>query len=236
LGNQIGRPKAILVASAHWETAEPTLTAGASNPTIHDFHGFPRPLYQLRYPAPGAPDLAASLAARLRQAGFPVRLDAARGLDHGAWVPLLLMYPQADIPVVQLSIQPHLGPRHALAVGRALAGLAEDDILVIGSGSFTHDLSRLGRTAPEAPEAPDVGAFAAWFDQALTEGRLDDLLDYRRRAPHAVRNHPTDEHLLPIFLAVGAAGPDARAQRLFDDTMYGILRMDDYVFAPRLAA
>lgn len=232
LGNSLPRPKAILVISAHWETDIPAVNAVAANETIYDFYGFPRELYELRYPAPGAPDLALAVAARLQAAGLPVGVDRARGLDHGAWVPLLLMYPQADIPVMQLSIQTEQGPAHHLALGRALAPLRDEGVLIIGSGSFTHNLGefRLRRPELNAPALPWVDAFADWVHDATIAGRVDDLLHYRARAPFADKNHPTDEHFLPLFAALGAAGEGARAERLHDSANYGVLRMDVYAF------
>lgn len=231
LGRTVGRPKAILVASAHWETARPAVSAEATNGTIHDFGGFPRPLYEIQYPAPGAPAVAARAAALLAAAGMECDTDRARGLDHGAWVPLSLIWPEADIPVLQVSIQSHLGPAHHLRVGRALAPLREDGVLIIGSGSFTHNLRILDRSAMDAPEMSGVVAFADWFDSALAEHRTTDLLAYRTKAPAAVQQHPTDEHLLPIYVAMGAAGEGARARRLHSSVEYGALRMDAYEFA-----
>ncbi|MGC2087237.1 MAG: class III extradiol ring-cleavage dioxygenase, partial [Bradyrhizobium sp.] len=196
------------------------------------FYGFPRALYELRYPAPGAPELAQDIAARLAAAGLPAAIDHARGLDHGAWVPLLLMYPGADIPVLQLSIQTERGPRHHLALGRALAPLRDDGVLIIGSGSFTHNLAEFRTRRPElnAPALPWVDAFADWVHEAAIAGRVDDLLDYRSRAPFAHKNHPTDEHFLPLFAALGAAGEGAHAERLHNSANYGVLRMDVYAF------
>jgi 4,5-DOPA dioxygenase extradiol len=230
LGHELERPKAILVISAHWETTVPTVNAVDSNVTIHDFGGFPRALYDLRYPAPGSPTLAARVAAQLRAGGFDCNIDERRGLDHGAWVPLLLMYPQADIPVVQLSVQSHLGPEHHLHVGRALASLRDEGVLIIGSGSFTHDLSEFRGHGPNDPAPNWVNGFADWFDIALTNNQTDDLLDYRRQAPFAVKNHPTEEHLLPLYAALGAAEEDARAKRLHASSTYSVLRMDVYAF------
>ncbi len=140
------------------------------------------------------------------RAGFEASLDPKRGLDHGAWVPLALMYPAHDIPVLQLSIQTPLGPQHHLLLGRALDALRRDDVLVIGSGSFTHNLGRLRRVEPGAAPAADVVAFADWMHAALHDNRIDDLLAYRSKAPYAAMQHPTDEHLLPLFVALGAAG------------------------------
>lgn len=230
ISSAFARPTAILVVSAHWETAQPMVNAVDSNETIHDFYGFPRPLYDLRYPAPGNPALAARIADRLKAAGFASGIDRQRGLDHGAWVPLLLMYPQADIPVLQLSVQPHLGPEHHLRVGRALAPLRQEDVLIIGSGSFTHDLSELRGHGANDP-APDwVNGFADWFHDALTAHRVDDLINYRHLAPFAAKNHPTEEHLLPLYVALGAVGDGARAERLHASATYSVLRMDIYAF------
>ncbi len=231
LGATLGRPRAIVVASAHWESAFPMVNAVARNGTIHDFGGFPRALYELRYDAPGDPVLAEQVADLLGEAGLRAGVDHARGLDHGAWVPLMLVWPEADIPVLQVSVQPHLGPAHHLEVGRALAPLRAEGVLVIGSGSFTHDLSRFRGQALEAAEAPDVTEFATWMDAALREGRRCDLLTYRHKAPHAEAEHPTEEHLLPLFVAMGAAGTEARAERLHASAAYGVLRMDAYSFA-----
>jgi 4,5-DOPA dioxygenase extradiol len=226
----LARPKAILVISAHWETSVPTISAVDRNDTIHDFRGFPQPLYELRYPAPGSPAVAARSADLLRASGIDCRIDQSRGLDHGAWVPLLLMYPQADIPVLQLSLQPHLGTEHHLRMGRALARLRQEGVLIIGSGSMTHDLSEFRGHGPNDPAPAWVNAFADWFHSALTTERTDDLLDYRRQAPFATRNHPSEEHLLPLYVALGAAGENARAERLHASATFSVLRMDVYAF------
>jgi 4,5-DOPA dioxygenase extradiol len=234
LGHELPRPKAILVASAHWETERPAVNAVAWNETIHDFYGFPRALYELRYPAPGAPDLARDIAARLQAAGLPCDIDTQRGLDHGAWVPLSLIYPAADIPVLQLSVQTHLGPVHHLRLGRALAPLRDDGVLIVGSGSFTHDLSEFRGHGPNDP-APDwVNGFADWFDTALTEERFADLVNYRRLAPFAAKNHPSEEHLLPLYVALGAGGEQPHAQRLHASATYSVIRMDVYAFGEAL--
>lgn len=229
-GRTLPRPKAILMISAHWDTDRPAVNAVAWNETIHDFYGFPRPLYELRYPAPGSPDLAATVVGHLRTAGLPCDVDQHRGLDHGAWVPLLLMFPAADIPVVQLSVQPHLGPDHHLKVGRALSSLRDEGVLIIGSGSFTHNLHEFRGQDPNAAAPEWVNAFADWFDQALVEGRVDEILNYRKIAPYAVKNHPTDEHLLPVYAALGAGGEQATAERLHTSVTYSIIRMDVFGF------
>ncbi|HEY6024775.1 MAG TPA: class III extradiol ring-cleavage dioxygenase [Pseudolabrys sp.] len=230
IGRTLERPKAILVVSAHWETEAPAVNAVERNETIHDFGGFPRALYELKYPAPGSPSLAAAIADKLHAAGFACTIDKQRGLDHGAWVPLLLMYPQADIPVLQLSVQPHLGPLHHLRIGRTLASLRQEGVLIIGSGSFTHDLSEFRGHGPN-DTAPDwVNSFADWFHAALTKNETDALIDYRRQAPFAGKNHPTEEHLLPLYAALGAAGDHPRAERLHASATYSVLRMDVYAF------
>ncbi len=228
-----GRPRAILIASAHWETATPQLNAPQINPTIHDFSGFPEALYNMTYSAPGSRPLADQAGALLDKAGLGHRIDPNRGLDHGAWVPLRLMYPQADIPVVQLSIQPDLGPEHHLRLGQALAPLRADGVLVIGSGSYSHDLSEFRNHRNEPPSAAEpiwLSGFSNWFSAALTEGRTADLLAYRSKAPYAAKNHPTDEHLLPIYVAMGAAGAEPMAKHLHQSNTFGILRMDVWQF------
>jgi 4,5-DOPA dioxygenase extradiol len=233
LGGRLARPKAILVISAHWETAVPVISAVERNETIHDFFGFPRALYELRYPAPGSPAVAAEVAELLGASGIESRIDRSRGLDHGAWVPLLLMYPQADIPVLQLSLQPHLGPQHHLSIGRALAPLRQRGVLIIGSGSLTHNLSEFRGHGPNDPAPQWVDQFADWLDGALMASRTDDLLDYRRQAPFAAKNHPSEEHLLPLYAALGAAGDHADVERLHASSTYGVLRMDVYAFQAR---
>ncbi len=230
LGGSMPPPKAILVASAHWETPAPAVNAVAVNETIHDFSGFPDRLYQQQYPAPGDPALAQRVARLLEAAGLPATIDTARGLDHGAWVPLKLMYPDHAIPVLQVSLQTHLGPAHHLKMGQALAPLAKEGVLVIGSGSLTHDLRSVTWRGPN-DEPGWVTEFAEWVHAALAGGRIDDLLDYRRLAPSAARNHPTEEHFLPLFVALGASGETARAQLLHTSTTFSVLRMDAFAFA-----
>jgi 4,5-DOPA dioxygenase extradiol len=226
------RPRAVLMIPAHWATQAPAVNAVVVNETIHDFGGFPPELYDIRYPAPGLPALAERVGDLLASAGLPTGVDRSRGLDHGAWVPLILMYPEADVPVVQLSVQRRLGTEHHLALGCALRPLREEGFLVMGSGSFTHDLSALAahRHTIDAPEPPWVTVFAEWFEVALREGRTADLLNYRNLAPHAAKNHPTEEHLLPLYVALGAAGEQADVEHLHASNTYGVLRMDAYSF------
>jgi len=229
LARHLPRPRAIVVASAHWLAPRPQVGAAAAPETIHDFGGFPQALFDLRYPAPGDPVLAQRVAGLLGDAGLDVDVDPARGLDHGVWVPLRLLYPDADIPVVPLSIQPTLGPAHQLAVGRALAPLRDDGVLVIGSGSITHNLHDWrGR---DAVEAEYVRPFTDWVETRMRADDTQALLDYRRQAPFAARAHPTEEHLLPLFVAMGAAGGDRLgAQRIDAGIDMGFLAMDIYRF------
>lgn len=227
-----GRPSAILMASAHWETEAPEVSAPVTNATIHDFRGFPPALYAMRYPAPPAPDVAAATISLLRAAGIRATIDLERGLDHGAWVPLTLMYPAADIPVAQLSIQTHLGPEHHLRLGQALQSLRDEGVLILGSGAFTHNLMELRgfRGQPPGAEPDWVSTFATWTDSALRAGRVEDLLAYRTLNANGARNHPTEEHLLPLFVAMGAGGGGA-AEHLHASVTHAVLRMDVYGYA-----
>jgi 4,5-DOPA dioxygenase extradiol len=223
------RPQAVIVVSAHWEEVTATVTGSPQPPTIHDFGNFGPELRRFDYPAAGAPDLAGDIASALTEAGMPARIDATRGLDHGAWVPLALLYPEADIPVVQVSVNPNGGPGWHLALGRALQPF-RDSALVLASGNLTHNLHEVAWGRAQAPITDWARAFADWMSQALAEGRETDLLDYRRRAPFAVRNHPTEEHLLPLFAALGAGGAEARGRRIHESHTFGTLAMDAYSF------
>ncbi len=223
------RPSAIVVISAHWETREPRVTASAHPQTIHDFYGFPAEAYELSYPAPGDPALADRIIDLLGTHGLAAGLDFNRGLDHGAWGPLILAWPDAGVPVVQLSVQSQLGPAHHLDVGRALAPLADEGVLILASGGLTHDLSSW-RGSQKMVEPDWVRSFADWVITALDEARIGDLLCYRAHAPYAARNHPTEEHFLPLFVALGAAGLNARALHVHSSVTYGVLRMDAFAF------
>jgi len=235
LGRELSRPEAILMVSAHWETAAPAVSAAQDPETIHDFGGFPRVLYTLQYPAPGAPQLAARTKALLDGAGLATSLDPARGLDHGAWVPLRYLYPDADVPVTQLSIQPHLSPVHHYRVGEALRPLLDEGVMIIASGSMTHNLREWRGRVDDAPQ-PYVSEFQDWVREAIAQKDIAALLDYRRLAPHAVRAHPTDEHWLPIYAAMGAGGLCGTVSRITDEVSYGMLAMDGYVFQPHATA
>lgn len=230
LGAEFERPKAILAVSAHWETAAPAISRAQRPETIHDFYGFPEALYAMRYPAPGAPDLAVRVATLLVQSGFTASSTEERGLDHGAWVPLMLMYPEADIPVTQLSVQSRLGPEHHWRLGEALRPLREVGVLIIASGSVTHNLGEFGRHRYDSPPPDWVSGFNDWLHDRMVSMDQEALMRYRTVAPDAVRNHPSEEHLLPLFAAAGAATPGKSPQRLHAAYTYGVIGMDAYRF------
>jgi 4,5-DOPA dioxygenase extradiol len=230
LGPSLGRPEAILVVSAHWDTARPAVSAAEAPETIYDFYGFPPELYRLRYPAPGTPELARRVAGLLDASGMKADIDPERGLDHGAWTPLFHMYPKADIPVAQFAIQSRLGPAHHVRLGVALRPLREEGVLIFASGGATHNLRELRHQRGNPVPQPWVVEFNEWLARAVLSQRTDDLVGYRDRAPHAVRNHPTDEHLIPLFVALGASDPGAAPQRLHSSISSGVISMDAYRF------
>lgn len=217
LGASLPRPRAILAVSAHWTTARPTVSGSARPATLHDFHGFPPQLYDLRYEPPGAPELAARVAAL---AGADI---VPRDLDHGAWVPLLLGWPDEDIPVTQLSVQPQADPAAHYHLGRALAPLRDEGVLILASGALTHNLRAYFSDDPRA--VARSRAFADWMADAVEQGRTGELLRYRDEAPEAAFAHPTDEHLLPLFVALGAADSPGR---VLHRSLDGSLAMDAY--------
>ena len=231
-----GRPTAILVASAHSLTREPVLLTAPRHEAVYDFGGFDDKLYTLRYDAPGAPELASRVETLLHDAGLPVHRQAQGGLDHGIWTPLRYMYPDADIPVLPLAWPPQWTPAQLFALGQALAPLADEGVLIVGSGSITHNLRRVfagGLRADVGRAAtPESTAFRDWFEGRGSAADWDALFAYRTQAPHAVLMHPTDEHLLPFFVAAGAAGRTA-ATRIHDSLTFGDLGMDAYAFGPQ---
>jgi len=229
------RPEAILVVSAHWEAAGPVVSRASRPRTIHDFRGFPRVLYELAYDAPGAPVLAAQAQTLLEGAGFEPAPPADRGLDHGAWIPLRYMFPDADVPVTQLSIAPARGAAWHLELGRALQPLTRQGVLVLGSGGLTHNLGEFRGQPADAPAPAWVGEFADWVAARLAAGEAETLVAYRSRAPQALRNHPTEEHFLPLLVALGAAGSGGTGRRVPGGVAHGVLAMDAFVMAPVLA-
>ncbi|CAJ94613.1 Aromatic ring-opening dioxygenase, catalytic subunit, LigB family [Cupriavidus necator] len=254
LGGQLRtrRPRAVLVISAHWIYSTLAVSSRERQEAWHDFGGFPRELYALRYDAPGSPALAGRVKALVEAAAVPgagfVGQDDERPLDHGAWMPMRHFFPDADVPVVQLALNPYLSPATQIEIGRALAPLRDEGVLVLASGSFTHNLQEVfggGRRDQHGPQAePYVEAFRDWMaealDEALASGDTSRIADYRAQAPYARRAHPTDEHLLPLFVALGAAlGPQAASgagpapasvSRVADEVTYGVLAMDSFVF------
>jgi 4,5-DOPA dioxygenase extradiol len=232
VGASIETPRAILMVSAHFETDRPTVVTDPSPAMIYDFGGFEPELYRQVYAAPGAPDLAERVADLLTLADMAPDRLAKRGYDHGAWVPLRLMWPAANVPVAQLSIQPRRDAAHHYRIGHALAPLVDEGVLIIASGSMTHNLRAVfgprGLTPRDAPAVDWAEAFAEWVADRSAAGDVEALIAFERTAPHALRNHPTDEHFLPFFVALGAGG--GKGARLHAEIQHGALAMDAYAF------
>lgn len=230
LGQALSRPRAVLVVSPHWMTREPRVATSAAPQTVHDFGGFPPALYQLNYPAPGHPAMAARAIKVLRAAGWAADADPQRGLDHGAWVPLLHLLPQADVPVFQVSLPARLDGARAYAFGQALAPLADEGVLIVGSGSLTHNLHEVRFDATGADAEDYALEFSAWITQAVLSRDHTRLQQTMAVAPHAQRAHPTPEHLWPLMVAAGAAGAAVPATRIEGGITHGVLAMDAYLF------
>lgn len=233
LGRSLPKPRAVLIMSPHWMSRRQEIASATAPVTVHDFGGFPRALYEIDYPAAGAPGLAADVIALLGRHGLDAVANDLQGRDHGAWVPMMHVYPDADVPVLQLSQTAAPLPSALFEIGQALAPLREQGVLIVGSGSLTHNLYEIGA----GPEAGGVAReFADWVWTQIAAGDLDALLNYRHAAPAASRAHPTDEHFLPLFFAIGAAGSDwMSAQRLEGGMDYDVLAMDSFVFGARPA-
>ena len=215
------RPKAFLVVTAHWETDQPTVSVNPKPGMLYDYNGFPPHTYELSYPAPGDPALAAEVKRLIEAAGLPVATDGERGFDHGVFVPFLLIYPEADIPVVQLSLAASLDPAAHLAIGRALQPLRDEDVLIVGSGLSFHNLRGFFTEDPRI--AAEAEAFDQWLTRAVTDPdptARDAALCQWVRAPGARTSHPREEHLLPLMVAAGAAGADA-GMRTYSDHVFG---------------
>jgi len=227
---RFARPEAILMVSAHWQAARPTLTAAALPDTIHDFGGFPDELYRATYPAPGSPWLARRVADLLGQGGLAADLDPARGLDHGAWIPLAVAWPAAKIPVVQLSLMAGKDAAAHMALGRALRPLAADKVLIIGSGNLTHNLGEAMAWMQSGGrgEAAWAAEFAAAMNKAVLAGDDSALAEWETTMPHARRAHPTSEHLLPLHVAYGAGG--GAASCIHNAMELGSLSMASFAF------
>lgn len=226
IGQAIPRPTAILAISAHWEARQATASLSGAPKTLHDFSGFEPALHAIQYPAPGAPALAERVVSLLTAAGSAADLHPSRGLDHGVWVPLLSMVPQADVPVTQLSLVRNAGPATHFALGLALTPLRKEGVLIVATGSITHNFDWLAAGNPTpVPQAKD---FADWIAAHVAAQDVTALLDYRS-SPHGSASHPTEAHLLPFFVALGAADGD-RPTRYQPPFSYGGLAMDAYVW------
>jgi len=228
LGRELPRPEAVLIVSPHWMTPTPRVSTAVQPATIHDFGGFDPALYRMNYPARGHADLAQRAVQYLTDAGWQAQPDAQRGLDHGAWVPLMHLFPAADVPVFQVSLPSRLDAERAWAFGQALAPLADEGVLIVGSGSLTHNLyefrSGHGREEPYAAE------FAAWVREAVEQGDRARLLGTLVDAPQAQRAHPTAEHFWPLLVAAGAADLAQPVQVIEGGITHGVLAMDSYAF------
>lgn len=228
LAAQLPAPRAILCISAHWETAALRVTTADRPDTLHDFANFPAALYRLHYPAAGDPALAARVIELCAAQGWHCDADPQRGLDHGTWVPLMLAWPDATLPVVQLSLQQGQTPQQHYALGTLLAALRREGVLIIASGGLTHNLREIDWRAGSRPTA-FAAEFADWAQQTITAGDLAALFAYRERAPWGARNHPTSEHLMPLFVALGAA-QDSRPRLLHNGFCFGTISMASYLW------
>lgn len=235
-----GRPRALLMLSAHTLARAPVLLAGERHAAVYDFGGFDPALFTLRYDAPGAPALATRVQALLAEAGIAAQALPQGGLDHGIWTPLRYAWPAADIPVLPLAWVPTQSPAEQFALGEALAALAHEGVLVIGSGSITHNLRRVFagglKAKAEQAEIAESAAFRQWMHGRSAARDWEALFDYRQRAPHAEDMHPSDEHLLPWYIAAGAGGREHAPLRLHQSVSYGALGMDTYAFGPAAPA
>lgn len=229
LGGKLPAPRAVLVLSPHWVTPHVRVTTTAAPETIHDFGGFPAELYRIQYPAPGSPEVAARALALLNEGGWNASAEPQRGLDHGAWVPVRHLFPNANVPVLQVSMPRDLDPAGAVRLGRTLAPLAAEGVLIVGSGSITHNLYEF-RQEIGAAGAAYANEFVAWARQAVREHDEQALVNYLHSAPHAQRAHPTPDHYLPLPFALGAGDGEAPVQVLDGGMTYGVIAMDSYVF------
>ena len=230
MANRLAAPRAVVIMSPHWDTRVPTVSTATQLETIHDFYGFPAELYDIQYPATGCPAVAHELIAALEAAGFEV-MDSKHGLDHGAWQPLRQMFPHADVPIVPLSMQTHAGPEHAYRLGQALAPLAAKDSWVVASGNITHNLRDWQVASATDGQTPAyVHAFSQWVQERLSARDVASLLDYRARSSAGRQAHPTEDHLLPLFVALGAA-TDAKPVAFFRGISDHVIAMDGYAFA-----
>jgi len=222
-------PSAILVISAHWQERDIRIASGPRPELIYDFGGFPRELYEMKYPAPGSPDLSAETAAVLQHAGFDAQLDDRRGWDHGVWVPLYLMFPEAKVPVVEISLPTRSTPQELYRVGEALREFRKKGALIVGSGGIVHNLRLMNFAQQDASPESWASEFQDWVQDKIERRDLTALFNYRAIAPHVARAVPTEEHFVPIFPVLGAAGSDYQINSIFEGIEYGNMSM--YTFA-----
>ncbi|MGI2175850.1 DODA-type extradiol aromatic ring-opening family dioxygenase [Shewanella ulleungensis] len=231
LGQAIPTPSAIVVFSAHFDVKHDVIiTAGQQPETIHDFYHFPDELYQIRYPAPGAPKLAQRIATLFADSNINAKLDSQQGWDHGVWIPLRLMYPQANIPIVQISINTRIGAAQNYRYGQLLAQLKNDNILIIGSGGISHNLAEVFKRTKTVNGVDMMNQFRHWVEDKLVNNDIESLLNYQQLAPHAKFNHPTPEHFLPLMSVLGASD-NTRANKIHHDVEYELLALDAYSFS-----
>ncbi len=230
LGRKIPRPKAIIVFSAHFDNPQDIVISSARSPkTIHDFYGFPDALYALHYHAPGSPELAEQVAQLFKQQGITPILDSEQGWDHGVWIPLRLIYPQADIPIVTISINSRLGATANYRYGQIVSELREQGVLIIGSGGISHNLREIFNPSQSAESRARVQSFTHWVKNKLLSGDIKALLNYLNEAPEVLFNHPTQEHFLPLLAALGSSDLSA-VKQIHEDSEYGMLALDAYQF------
>ncbi|MCC0041023.1 MAG: dioxygenase [Rhodobiaceae bacterium] len=231
--DRLPKPKAILVVSAHFETDGVAVVTDPAPGTVYDFGGFDPRLRQVVYRAPGAPELAERAAGLIEAAGFTVDRIPSRGYDHGVWTPLALLFPDADVPVVQMSVSPHRDAAWHYRLGQAIEPLRDEGVLIVGSGAVTHNLAAFFAGGFAADAAPEhwVEEFADWLADRIAAGDTRSLVRYRQQAPYAEANHPTEEHLLPLFVALGAGGAGVAGERLHRSVDHGVIAMDAYAFA-----
>lgn len=226
------RPEAVVVISAHWESGDAVrIASAAKHHLVYDFGGFPKELYTLQYGAAGAPELAQRIDGMLRDAGVPSELDPARGLDHGVWVPLRRIYPQADVPVVELSIPGTRSPAELFRIGELLSPLRSEGVLILGSGGIVHNLKRLDWRHREGPAEGWALDFDRWFAAKLEAWDIDGLARYQQSAPSAALAVPTTEHFHPVFVVLGAAGKQGRVECIYEGFEYGTLSMRSFAVA-----
>ena len=228
MGEQLADLKAVLVVSPHWQSADVQVMTTGTPETVHDFGGFPAALYALQYPVAGQPELAKEAGRLMADAGFKVGFDERRGLDHGAWVPMMHLLPHANVPVFQVSMPVALDTAQAVKLGRALAPLRKQGVMIVGSGSMTHNLHEF-RQSGTKPQAY-AREFAAWVRTAVVANAVDSLVNYRALAPHAQRAHPTQEHFLPLLVALGAQAGNAALQLVDGGISHGVLSMESYAW------